>query len=54
LELRQFDLEAGTIRLDPGHTKNDDERLVYLTPELKAILTTQVDRVRASCGRVAL
>ncbi len=41
LHLRHLDLEAGTIRLDPGTTKNDDGRLVYLTPEL----TAQVDRV---------
>jgi integrase len=47
LELRQVDLEAGTIRLDPGQTKNDDGRLVYLTPELKTLLTAQVDRVMA-------
>jgi integrase len=45
LELRQVDLEAGTIRLDPGQTKNDDGRLVYFTPELKTLLTVQVDRV---------
>ena len=45
LELRQLDLEAGTIRLDPGATKNDDGRLVYLTPELAALLGAQVARV---------
>jgi integrase len=47
LELRQVDLDAGTIRLDPGQTKNDEGRLVYLTPELKALLTAQVGRVMA-------
>jgi integrase len=47
LELRQVDLRAATIRLDPGQTKNDDGRLVYLTPELKMLLTVQVDRVMA-------
>ncbi len=45
LQLRQVDLEAGTIRLDPGTTKNDDGRLVYLTPELKGLLKAQADRV---------
>ncbi len=30
------DLEAGTLRLPPGGSKNGDGRLVYLTPELKA------------------
>jgi integrase len=47
LERRHLDLEAGTIRLDPGSTKNDDGRLVYLTPELKGLLTAQATRVEA-------
>jgi integrase len=47
LERRQVDLEAGTIRLDAGATKNDEARLVYLTPELTAALAEQLDRVRA-------
>jgi len=47
LERRQIDLEAGTIRLDPGTTKNDDGRVVYLTPELKSLLAAQLERVRA-------
>jgi integrase len=47
LERRQLDLEAGTLRLDPGTTKNDDGRVVYLTPELKALLSAQVERVKA-------
>ena len=34
-----------TIRLDPGTTKYDDGRLAYLTPELKALLASQVARV---------
>src|SRR5215475_11886740 len=45
LERRQLDLEAETLRLDPGTTKNDDGRLVYLTPELKALLVNQLERV---------
>jgi integrase len=36
LERRQLDLEAGTLRLEPGTTKNDEGRVVYLTPELKS------------------
>jgi osmotically inducible protein OsmC len=32
---RHVDLEAGTVRLDPGTTKNRDGRVAYLTPELK-------------------
>jgi len=47
LELRQLDLTAGTIRLDPGSTKNDDGRVVYLTPELTLMLTAHVERVQA-------
>jgi integrase len=46
LERRQLDLEAGTLRLDPGATKNDEGRVVYLTSELKAVLGAQVERVR--------
>src|SRR5215831_4839332 len=45
LELRQLDLAAGTLRLDPGATKNDDARVVYLTPELKRMLEAHVERV---------
>jgi integrase len=33
LEWRQVDLEAGTVRLDPGATKNRQGRLVYLPAE---------------------
>jgi integrase len=47
LERRQVDLEAGTLRLDPGTTKNDEGRLVYLTPELGRLLGEQLERVRA-------
>ena len=47
LERRPLDLEAGTLRLDTGSTKNDDGRLVYLPPDLKAQLAAQVERVRA-------
>ena len=41
-----LDLEAETLRLDPGTSKNDDGRLVCLTPELKALLNAQSERVR--------
>ena len=34
------------MRLDPGTTKNDDGRIVYLTPELHTVLREQVDRVK--------
>jgi integrase len=45
LERRQLDLEAGTLRLDAGTTKNGDGRVVYLTTELKAMLAAQLERV---------
>lgn len=47
LERRQLDLEVGTLRLEPGTTKNDDGRVVYLTPELKVLLAAQLERIRA-------
>lgn len=45
LERRQVDLLSGTVRLDPGTTKNDEGRVVYLTPALKALLAAQLERV---------
>jgi len=47
LERRQLDLRAGTLTLDPGTTKNDEGRTVWVTPELKVLLTAQVARVEA-------
>lgn len=47
LDRRQLDLNAGTLRLDPGTTKNDEGRIVYLTPEVKALLAAQLERVEA-------
>jgi integrase len=47
LERRQVDLDAGTLRLEPGTTKNDEGRFCYVTPELRAMLAAQVERVRA-------
>jgi integrase len=36
----------GTLRLDPGTTKNDDGRVVYLLADLQAQLGAQMERVR--------
>jgi len=47
LQRRQVDLAAGTLRLKPGTTKNDDGRVVYLTSKLKSLLAAQLERVRA-------
>jgi integrase len=55
LELRHLDLDTATLRLDPGMTKNDEGRVVYLTQELKQMLAAQVDRVRClerALGRI--
>jgi integrase len=47
LKLTQVDLDMGTLRLEPGETKNNDGRLVYLTPELQTMLRSQIDRIKA-------
>ena len=40
LQRRQVDLEAATLRLEPGTTKNDEGRVVYLPADLKAALVS--------------
>ncbi len=45
LRRSQVDLKAGTLRLEPGTTKNREGRVVYLTPELRTLLGQQLDRV---------
>jgi integrase len=47
LTKRQVDLEVGTLRLEPGTTKYDEGRVVYLTAELTSLLAAQLARVRA-------
>jgi integrase len=47
LERRHLDLEAGTLRLDPGMTKNEEGRVVRLPAPLAAVLRAQVARVDA-------
>ena len=47
LERRQLDLEAGTLRLDPGATKNDEGRVGLPHSRAQNVLGAQVDRVEA-------
>jgi integrase len=44
---KHVDLERGTLSLDPGSTKNDDARIVYLTPDLKAAIRDQLARLES-------
>ena len=37
----QVDRQRGVVRLEPGETKNDEGRTVYLDTELKEIISTQ-------------
>jgi hypothetical protein len=41
LAWRMMDFAAGTLYLDPGMTKNDDGRIVYLTPGVSRMLHQQ-------------
>jgi integrase len=41
LQWRQVDLDAGTVRLDPGTTKNGEGRVIHLTTELRTVLEAQ-------------
>ena len=55
LERRQLDLEARTLCLDVGTTKNDDGREVDVTDELRGMLAAQVTRAQTlerQLGRV--
>jgi integrase len=55
LERRQVDLAVGTLRLDPGTTKNGTGHVVYMPHDLKRLLAAQVERIRdleRSLGRV--
>ena len=47
LKRTQVDLKAGTLRLEPGTTKNKDGRLVYMAPELLEMVRAQEERVQA-------
>ena len=42
LQVRQIDLQARTIRLDPGTTKNGEGREVVMTPEVEELLRAAI------------
>ena len=55
LEWRQVDLKAGTVRLDPGTTKNRDGRLFPLTRDLRMVLEARrahTDAVSRQLGAI--
>jgi len=56
LARRQVDLDAGTLRLDPGTTnKKAAGRVAYMPPDLKRLVAAQVERVRTlerALGRI--
>jgi integrase len=54
-EWRHVDFAAGTVRLDPGETKNREGRTFYMTPELRACLEVQkvaTDEFGRKTGRI--
>jgi integrase len=55
MQWRQVDLINGTVRLDPGATKNGDGRIFPLTVELRALFEAQreaTDIVQRKLGRI--
>ncbi len=52
LPLAAVDLAANTLRLEPGATKNNDARVVYLTPELRTMLEAQIEAIMALSWRL--
>lgn len=49
LRWHQVDLALGCVRLNPGTTKNDDGRLVYLTAEIRGVLAELWRARRLDC-----
>jgi integrase len=45
IERRHVDLDRGTLALDPGSTKNDEGRIVYMPPDVKVAVAAQLARV---------
>jgi integrase len=53
LTWKQVDFSAGTVRLEPGETKNGDGRTFVMTPELRACFEQQRAYVDGCSGRSA-
>ena len=51
LRWSQVDLNQGIVRLEPGETKNDDGRTVYLDDELKEVFNQQWEN-RKKSGKI--
>jgi integrase len=55
LTWRQVDSKAGTIRLEPGTTKNDEARMFVMTPELRSVLEAHrnaTETLQRKTGRI--
>jgi integrase len=52
LKWKQVDINQGIVRLEPGETKNDEGRTVYLDDELKQVFNRQWEN-RKKSGKVA-
>jgi integrase len=52
LTWERVDLREGTVRLEPGESKNEEARTLYLDSELKAVLKEQMANRRLGCPYV--
>lgn len=52
LQWRQVDLNAGSVRLEPGTTKNDRGRVVFLPEEIRSLLESLWEKRRLDCPYV--
>jgi integrase len=49
LKWNQVNLKEGTVRLEPGETKNDEGRTIYLEPNLLEVMTDLYKNRRMDC-----
>ena len=52
LQQNQIDLEAGTLSLESGSTKNGERRIVYMVPELTALVTVPIGQGKVMSRRI--